>query len=88
MRIFLHSKFKKHYQQRIIPFPKLDIKYRQRVSIFIQNPLHPILKDHQLIGSRYHHRAFWITGDIRVIYQKTETDVVVFLDIGTHNQVY
>lgn len=32
-------------------------------------------------------RAFWITGDIRVVY-RVRGDTVYFLDIGTHNQVY
>jgi len=46
-------------------------------------PLH----DHALTGKLAGKRAFSIAGDIRVIYVEFD-DFIVFLDIGTHNQVY
>lgn len=45
------------------------------------------LNDHALSGNLQGKRAFSITGDIRVIYVELE-DRLIFLDIGTHNQVY
>lgn len=46
-------------------------------------PLH----DHALTGKLAGKRAFSMAGDIRIIYIELE-DSIVFLDIGTHNQVY
>ncbi len=33
-------------------------------------------------------RAFSVTGDIRIVYFEINDESVLFLDIGTHNQVY
>lgn len=46
-------------------------------------PLH----DHALSGKLKSRRAFSVSGDIRVIYEELE-EAYVFLDIGTHSQVY
>lgn len=43
--------------------------------------------DHALTGKLTGKRAFSVAGDIRVIYVELE-DAIVFLDIGSHNQVY
>ena len=43
--------------------------------------------DHALTDGLEGKRAFSITGEIRVIYVELE-GCIVFLDIGTHNQVY
>lgn len=45
------------------------------------------LNDHGLTGDLQGRRSFSITGDIRVFYVEFE-DKIIFLDIGTHNQVY
>ncbi|KKU69816.1 MAG: Plasmid stabilization system [Candidatus Amesbacteria bacterium GW2011_GWA1_47_20] len=88
MKINLHPVYHKHYKKRIIPHSNLDKKAAERIKIFILDPHHPILKDHQLSGAKRHLRAFWITGNIRITYKVFSTDEVEFMDIGTHNQVY
>lgn len=88
MKINLNPEYVKHYKKRIIPNPKLDKRTEERIKIFINNPHDSVLKDHQLSGTKRHFRAFWITGNIRVIYEKVGDDEVLFLDIGTHPQVY
>lgn len=83
-----HPKFDKNYRRRILPHPHLDTKFKERLNLFITNPRNPILKDHPLIGKKKHLRSFSITGDIRVIYQEISPTEALFLDIGTHSQVY
>jgi addiction module RelE/StbE family toxin len=46
-----------------------------------------LLDDHALKGKMKGKRAFSITDDVRVIYVESD-NVFVFLDIGSHNQVY
>lgn len=60
---------------------------KERLSMFITNPRHPLLHDHALKGNRSGHRSFSVTGDIRIIYRVID-DAIELLDIGTHNQVY
>ena len=80
-------KFLKHYQKRIAEDSNLSSQFSQRVKLFVANPRHPSLKTHKLVGSKRKLHSFSITGDIRVIYKKQNSSVL-FLDIGTHNQVY
>jgi addiction module RelE/StbE family toxin len=45
------------------------------------------LNDHPLTGKLKGLRAFSVGGDVRVVYQEAE-NYYLFLDIGSHNQVY
>lgn len=66
----------------------IEKRYRERLAMFIKNKNHTTLKDHKLRGKRQSFRAFSITGDVRVVYVEESKDAVIFIDIGTHNQVY
>ena len=88
MKIELHPDFKKSYKKRISNNPKLVLKTAQKINLFQEDSDQPILRDHQLKGSKNNLRAFSITGDIRIVYMKISEEHIVLLDIGTHNQVY
>lgn len=88
MKIRLHPRFKKAYKNRIKPNKKLITQMEERINRFKNNPRDPILKNHPLKGQKEALRAFSITGDIRVIYQPISEGEVIFIDIGSHNQVY
>lgn len=88
MKISFHPTYHKSYKKRILSNPKLDIKVIERIKLFQQDPTNPILKDHKLQGEKRDLRAFWITGDIRIVYLPISQDYVIFIDIGSHNQVY
>lgn len=88
MIITTHKRFNKHFSQRIKSNHKLLKKFNQRLSLFINSPKHPLLKDHSLKGSQLKHRSLSITGDIRLIYRKKSVNHIQLLDIGSHNQVY
>jgi len=87
MIIRWHKDFQKHYKKRILPFKNKDLKFKERVRIFITDPNSPIIKDHRLKGDMRKYRAFWIGGDLRISYRKAGSDIE-FMDVGTHNQVY
>ena len=88
MTILLHPSFAKSYQKRIKPHLALVRRTAERLALFEQNPRHPVLRDHALIGKKLRLRALSITGDIRIVYQPLGDDRIRLLDIGTHNQVY
>lgn len=83
---FTHD-FIKIFKKRFSSKPNIHKKFNGRVKKFAENPDDPTLLDHALSGKLQGHRAFSVTGDIRVIYYIFE-DVAYFVDIGTHNQVY
>ena len=80
--------FRKHYKRRIFLRPSLKKRFAERVKLFTENKKHPILNNHKLSGDLKGYYAFSITGDIRVVYQYESKDVVLFYDVGKHNQVY
>lgn len=88
MTFELHPQFKKAYKKRIAHDKQLVVKVASRIAAFQQNKTDPILHDHALSGQKSSLRAFWITGDIRIVYFPVSADHAIFLDIGSHNQVY
>jgi len=87
MEVKYHKNFVKNYKSRYQGNNKIKTQFEKRLMLFIENPDNIILKNHALKGKKISLRAFSITGDIRVVYME-ENNVVYFLDIGTHNQVY
>lgn len=88
MRIKFYSKYIKNYKKRIRSNKNLSLQVENRIVIFMNNPNDPILKNHSLKGSKDGLKSFSITGDIRIVYQQITDEEVVFVDIGSHNQVY
>lgn len=88
MKIRLHRLFEKSYKSRILPIQKLVLQTEERISIFKVDRQNSILKDHGLSGAKRGLRAFSVTGDIRIVYFPLSEDEVMFIDIGSHNQVY
>ena len=79
--------FEKHFKQRIGSNEKLKKQFKARLALFMASELGYPLHDHPLTGKLAGKRAFSIGGDMRVIYVELE-DAIVFLDVGSHNQVY
>ena len=88
MKIELHPQFKKSYKLRITNNQGLQKQTSKRISLFQENSESPILKDHPLKGSKKKLRSFSVNGDIRIVYIRISKDHIIFLDIGSHNQVY
>lgn len=80
--------FKKHFKLRILQNKNLFKRYEERLEIFLKDRRSLVLNDHKLVGSMRNTRAFNITGDIRVVYVEVVKDHCIFLDIGTHPQIY
>ena len=82
MKIDFGKRFIKQYA-------KLSEKKKDRVDetilLFELNTTHPKLKNHALKGKR----AISAGGDMRLIFQEYEGyTLVLFLEVGSHNQVY
>jgi addiction module RelE/StbE family toxin len=86
-RIELHRSFVKSYAKRIAKDAKLCTQYERRVDMFIAGLRATPINDHVLTGDLQGRRAFSVTANIRVVYIEFE-DKIIFLDVGTHNQVY
>lgn len=87
MKVEFKTSFIKRYKNRFRHLPNVQKKFEKRLLLFTKDPRNPILKDHTLTDDLTGHRAFSISGDIRVVYY-IENNTAYFVDIGTHNQVY
>lgn len=87
-QILFTKKFTKQYQTLLKNQPKKAKKLEKLTEIFIQNPRHPLLKTHALGGKLAGKSAFWVSYNLRVVFQWLNKNSVRFLAIGTHNQVY
>lgn len=86
MRILFHKDFRKGLE-------KLTANQKTRVgetiAIFENDPYEPILKNHALKGPLLGYRAISAGGDLRLIFKENDDYLyVVFIKVGTRNQVY
>jgi addiction module RelE/StbE family toxin len=55
---------------------------------FVEDPQNPSLRNHGLSGKWKGHFSINVTGDSRVVYFVIEDDVVRFVAIGSHSELY
>ena len=67
--------------------PKLRAQVFQRIKLFTNEPLNPLLRDHQLKGKYKQYRSINITGDYRALYL-LRGDEAIFDVVDTHSQLY
>ncbi len=58
------------------------------MEIFTSDPYDPRLKTHKLSGKLKDLWSFTVDYDERVLFYFTEDDRAVFVDIGSHDEVY
>ncbi len=88
INITFDPNFKKVYSKRIKGNKKLESRVAERIKLFQQDSTNYFLRNHRLIGKSKGLCSFSITGDIRIIYQWIDKNTVLFLNVGSHNQVY
>lgn len=67
--------------------PELRKKLQDKVVLFSENTLSPILRNHALKGKYKQYRSIDITGDVRALYLQKDNEAIFYL-IGTHSQLY
>lgn len=74
-------------------FARLAVRDQQRVetalTLFMDQPFHPALKNHGLVGKLRGLRAISAGYDLRIVYEEESGHArVLLLNTGTHDQVY
>ncbi len=89
MEISFDDAFKKSFRKRI-KNKAAEKDFWQRVDLFINDPFTPTLRTHKLSGTLKGYWSFSIEYDLRVVFYFTSDKPkrAVFIDIGTHNEVY
>jgi len=88
MEIAFSPTFERNFRKRFKSKPQLQEKFWQRVTLFLENPFDSRLKTHKLTGRLKELWSFSVEYDIRVVFYFMTNEKVVFVDIGTHDEVY
>ena len=80
-----HKNFKKQFEKLPV---KIQNKFEERLVLFFQNQFHPILSNHSLSGEYEGCRSINVTGDIRAIFYVKNDGNIVFINIGSHPELY
>jgi addiction module RelE/StbE family toxin len=82
--IFYHKTFQKKYQK----IPKfIQEAFKERLRLFLERPNHPLLRNHDVHKAYPGCRSVNVSGDYRAIF-KQEGNIVKFVNIDTHSQLY
>jgi len=85
----MELRFAQRFQKQYKKLPRgMQDKFKERLGLFLSDPTDPALRVHPLRGS---HAGYWsmnVTGDIRALYRYDGEDVLLFVLIGTHSQLY
>ena len=89
MEVAFSDSFKKAFKKRI-KMTESEQEFWVRLELFINEPFAPQLKTHKLSGKLKDLWSFTIDYDLRVIFYFTDDKPkkAVFVDIGTHKEVY
>ncbi|MBI4978847.1 MAG: type II toxin-antitoxin system YoeB family toxin [Spirochaetes bacterium] len=90
MRLIWNNRFVSIYKKWELRHPNLKPKARNAIAQFEQEPFHPILKTHSLVGELEGFWAFSINYEYRIVFSFTDSSrsEAVLLNIGTHDEVY
>ncbi len=84
MEIRFHKNFKKRFQK--IPV-KTQEQFYQRLDVFLLDKFNKTLNNHSVEKAYPNCRSINVSGDYRAIFHD-QADVVVFITIGTHSDLY
>ncbi len=88
MEVSFSSSFKRAFKKRIKGNPDLETRFWQKLEKFTEDPFEPSLKTHKLSGNLKDLWSFSVDYDERVLFYFTEDGKAVFVDIGSHDEVY
>jgi len=90
MEISFSEPFRKAFKRKARFNPEFEAQFWPSLELFIHDPFHPRLKTHKLSGKLRHLWSFSIDYEHRVVFYFTKDNPkkAIFVDIGTHEEVY
>lgn len=85
MQYILSKSFEKDFAKLPTPIKKKTIITLEK---FIDDPQNPTLRNHGLAGKWKGYFSINVTGDTRAIYFVIEDNMVRFVAIGSHSELY
>ena len=88
MEVSFSSSFKRRFKKCIKGNADLEARFWQKLEQFTIDPFDPSLKKNKLSGKLREFWSFSVDYDERVLFYFTEDEKAVFVDIGSHDEVY
>jgi mRNA-degrading endonuclease YafQ of YafQ-DinJ toxin-antitoxin module len=88
VEVSFSTPFKRAFKKRIKGSGDLETRFWQKLNQFTLDPFHPSLKTHKLSGKLKEYWSFSVDYDARVLFYFTDDEKAVFVDIGSHDEVY
>ncbi len=85
MQFFFKEKFNHSYKKLS---PKIKARFKERRELFSKEPNCRILNLHKLSGKYDGMWSINITGDYRAIFDKQNEEIIIFINIGTHSELF
>lgn len=88
IKVSFSSSFQRSLKFILKKNPQKRKIFESKLNLFLDDPYHPNLGTHKLKGKLNGYLSFSIEYDLRVIfYFQTESEIV-FVNIGSHDEVY
>lgn len=88
VRVLFHSSFERAYRRKVAGGSARHKRFKTKLRVFIKDPFHISLKTHKLTGKLKNYWSFSVEYDLRVIFYLENPETVVFIDVGTHDELY
>jgi mRNA-degrading endonuclease YafQ of YafQ-DinJ toxin-antitoxin module len=88
VEVSFSTPFKRAFKKRIKGSGDLEARFWQKLKQFTLDPFDPSLKTHKLSGKLKEYWSFSVDYDVRVLFYFTKDEKAVFVDIGSHDEVY
>ena len=88
MQIVRSSAFVRAYNRLVKGNPSLELLFREKLAIFLQDPFDRSLKTHKLGGKLRDSFSFSLNHDLRVVFYFPQSGITLLENIGPHDTVY
>ena len=88
IEVAFSSSFKRAYKRNIGGDAQRKKRFLSKLSIFIKDPFDPQLRTHKLSGKLSDLWSFSVEYDLRIVFYFSGESEAVFVDIGSHDDVY
>lgn len=85
MQAIFHKRFQKNYAKLS---DGVKDKFENQLEVFYGDCFDKKLSNHELHGKYKNHRSINVSGDLRAIYTMLNKDTALFIDIGSHSELY
>lgn len=92
-RLAWDASFRRAFKRLVRSNPARQDRLFQVLEKLAEDPFHPSLRTHKLSGQLQGLWACWVEYDCRIVFAfepdpDTGEDMIVLIDLGTHDEVY